>query len=401
MEFPKFLRIAAVKKYLLNSKNETDLSKISPVLVICKKLIDLLATKFRFTYELVTPNDAEYGRLLPNGNWSGMVGMLMRGDADLIIDNLSIMESRKQVIDFSIPFYIDRWTFSALYIKDTHRTTSFLKPFTIEVWIALIISLLISSLISHILFKKKDSKKILKHNQFSLRTFNWKAKSGLYFYKSGCLIAGTFIRHFYASVLLSYLIIVPLNDVRTIPDLVKAVKEGRYRCTSFTNHFIPSILEKVNDTNIKLIARSISEYEDAGNIHYKLNDRKSNYRIAYFGLESYLKSFKKQYFVSEDAFFTDLIAIGIKKDFCCKKQLDSFLNYLMASGIFNKFIEYDHFHKIVAQILSEYEEHSWNSLSIKDFEGIFLILFIGYILSTVALFFEYMYYFSIRIRKSN
>ena len=171
MEFPKTLRIAAVQKYLLNSINETDPSKISPITVICKKLIDHLATKFRFTYELVTPSDEEYGRLLTDGNWSGLVGMLTRGDADLIIDDISITESRKQVIDFSMPFFVDRWIFSTLCTKDKHKTTSFLKLFTVEVWIALIISLLISSLVRHILFKKEDSKTILKHNQYSSRNF--------------------------------------------------------------------------------------------------------------------------------------------------------------------------------------------------------------------------------------
>ena len=60
----------------------------------------------------------------------------------------------------------------------------------------------------------------------------------------------------------------------------------------------------------------------------------------------------------------------------------------MASGNFNKFIEYEYFQKTVVPILSGYEDHSWNPLSIKHFEGIFLITFIGYILSTLALFFE-------------
>ena len=109
MEFPKTLKIASVNKYLFNSINETDSTEISPTIVICKKLTDLLAKKFHFNYEMVTPSDAEYGRLFANGNWPGLVGMLIRGDADLIIDNLSITESRKQVIDFSVPFFIDRF----------------------------------------------------------------------------------------------------------------------------------------------------------------------------------------------------------------------------------------------------------------------------------------------------
>ena len=68
MYFPKFLRIAAGNKNLLNSINKTDPSKISPASAIYKKLTEILTKKFRFTYELVFPSDVEYGRILTEEN---------------------------------------------------------------------------------------------------------------------------------------------------------------------------------------------------------------------------------------------------------------------------------------------------------------------------------------------
>jgi len=40
----------------------------------------------------------------PNGNWNGMVGELVRHEADLAIASLSISLAREQAVEFSLPF---------------------------------------------------------------------------------------------------------------------------------------------------------------------------------------------------------------------------------------------------------------------------------------------------------
>jgi hypothetical protein len=37
------------------------------------------------TYTYVRPSDFQYGRLLDNGTWTGHVGMILRGDADIAV----------------------------------------------------------------------------------------------------------------------------------------------------------------------------------------------------------------------------------------------------------------------------------------------------------------------------
>lgn len=106
-----------------------------------------------------------------------------------------------------------------------------------------------------------------------------------------------------------------------------------------------------------------------------LRDRNSNYNLAYIAGESYLKHFRKKYFVSGDGILPDLISIGMKKDFCCRKMLDYTLNGILESGILNKFIEFDYFYKIIARIHAMDSENSYEQLSMKHFEGFFFLAF--------------------------
>lgn len=39
-----------------------------------------------------------------NGNWDGMVGELVRHEADLVVSALTILLSRERAVEFSMPF---------------------------------------------------------------------------------------------------------------------------------------------------------------------------------------------------------------------------------------------------------------------------------------------------------
>lgn len=39
----------------------------------------------KFSYELLTSEDGEIGRRQPNESWTGIIGMLLKGDADVVI----------------------------------------------------------------------------------------------------------------------------------------------------------------------------------------------------------------------------------------------------------------------------------------------------------------------------
>lgn len=391
MKFPKFLRIASLIKHKLNTANETMSLGLRPIDIINNKLIDLLSNKLGFSYKLVFPSDDEFGRLLPDGNWTGMVGMVHRGDADIIIDDLSVTEPRSKVIDFSQSYFIDRYTFATKFMKKSHNETAFLRPFTFEVWLTLIICFSITWLISNINkinIRGSDSKKSVRlHNTCSKSSKSCNKTSGMYFLMSSRLIAEAFLRLFYTSILLSFLVMPSTSDIRTIPDLAKAVKEDNYRCASFNNMYLPDVMANSQDPNFKVLGPCIKHSKGLSTIDV-LNHKNYNKNLAYISTESHLKLFRKKYFVSADGILPDVISIGIKKGFCCKKQLDSTINNILASGILNKFIEFDYFHNIITSIHNTDSQKTCKQLSLKHFEGIFVLLFIGHSLSFIALVLE-------------
>ena len=43
------------------------------------EVLRLLSMKLNFTYELIQPPDHSWGGKLPNGSWTGMIGMMVDG----------------------------------------------------------------------------------------------------------------------------------------------------------------------------------------------------------------------------------------------------------------------------------------------------------------------------------
>jgi len=85
-----------------------------------------------------------YGKYDENtGRWTGMVGELIEGTADMAIADLTITEGRGTVIDFSVPFMEGGITI--LYKKPKEYAPShflFLNPFPTDVWFSIIASYL-------------------------------------------------------------------------------------------------------------------------------------------------------------------------------------------------------------------------------------------------------------------
>ena len=113
-------------------------------------LIDELSLLLNFKYEIRLCKDGKYGAEEPGGSWNGMIGELLREEADLAIVDLTITRKRERVVDFTLPFMTTG--VSILFLKPSKAESSFfgfLAPFTNTVWFYL---LLASSLISILLF---------------------------------------------------------------------------------------------------------------------------------------------------------------------------------------------------------------------------------------------------------
>ncbi|KAK3094921.1 hypothetical protein FSP39_007902, partial [Pinctada imbricata] len=58
-----------------------------------------------FRYKIIEPADGEWGQMLPNKSFTGLIGQLERHEIDLLAAPLSITLPREAVVDFIYPFF--------------------------------------------------------------------------------------------------------------------------------------------------------------------------------------------------------------------------------------------------------------------------------------------------------
>uniref|UniRef100_A0A915DKM0 Ionotropic glutamate receptor L-glutamate and glycine-binding domain-containing protein n=1 Tax=Ditylenchus dipsaci TaxID=166011 RepID=A0A915DKM0_9BILA len=67
----------------------------------CIDLLKLLSDRIEdFNYEIFLSPDNKSGAKQPDGSWDGLVGYLLRGDADMSVASLTINQDRERVVDF-------------------------------------------------------------------------------------------------------------------------------------------------------------------------------------------------------------------------------------------------------------------------------------------------------------
>ncbi|XP_077519446.1 glutamate receptor 1-like isoform X2 [Amblyomma americanum] len=107
----------------------------------CKDLADLIADQVKVNYILKLVNDSKYGGRDVNSpaGWNGMVGELIRQEADIAIAPLTITSARERVIDFTKPFMS---LGISIMIKKPMKMKpgvfSFMNPLSREIWMCII-----------------------------------------------------------------------------------------------------------------------------------------------------------------------------------------------------------------------------------------------------------------------
>ncbi|XP_055893399.1 glutamate receptor ionotropic, kainate 2-like isoform X1 [Biomphalaria glabrata] len=122
------------------------------------ELIADIAEMLDFEYEIYLVNDGKFGNKLPNGEWNGMIGELLAGNATMSVAPLSINAQREEAIDFTKPF---KTRYISVLMKIPTRETSyfeFLNPLSPVVWICTMCAFVIVSVILYILERVGRSK---------------------------------------------------------------------------------------------------------------------------------------------------------------------------------------------------------------------------------------------------
>ncbi|XP_060082330.1 glutamate receptor-like [Ylistrum balloti] len=105
----------------------------------CIDLAEKIANYVNITYDICLVSDFNYGTMLKNGTWNGMVGELTRREADLAIAPITISSARERVVDFTKPFM--SLGISIMIKKPSNAKAhvfSFMDPLSYEIWMCIL-----------------------------------------------------------------------------------------------------------------------------------------------------------------------------------------------------------------------------------------------------------------------
>ncbi|XP_029995736.1 glutamate receptor U1 [Sphaeramia orbicularis] len=113
----------------------------------CIDLISELSKKLGFKYKLHLVKDNRYGSRDTNGNWNGMMGEVVRGEADLAVAPLTRTADRERFVDMSTPFMQTGIGFILhKNLTSEESTFSLLAPFSTDTWVGILIAFLLTGL---------------------------------------------------------------------------------------------------------------------------------------------------------------------------------------------------------------------------------------------------------------
>lgn len=354
-------------------------------------LLSLLMDVLRFKSEILEPADKEYGRLLPDGNWTGLVGMVQKKEADISFGNLAITEERTLAVDFSFPYVYSSVTFITDQPGYTSDSFAVFQPFSLIVWCIIFFTLMLVALIS---YERNNSQStifltyaILFQQSVKMKFNKLSSKLVISVWISYAIV----ITFCYKAVLLSCLTFPISVGIRDVSELAKASESFSFKCSTFEGNIVHSILKngKVASWNkiAECMSRSMMFTDDI-----KAFLRPTGYKKAFVTLRSILTPFRKRYFISDDNFYINLVAIAVRKNFCCKKDIDELIHKVAAVGILEKFQrEEEFFMSLVLSDLQTEELDANRKLSLHDVSGAFFVLLFGHILASTVFIFEVLF----------
>nr|XP_021002400.2 probable glutamate receptor [Parasteatoda tepidariorum] len=308
------------------------------------KFLESLMAAFNVRFRMKEASDGEWGSLLDNGNWSGMVGMVHRGEADIAINQISITEERLSVVDFSIPYTDEIVPFVAPAPKRISSLIVYLYPFDITVWVLCAITLITLPLMYVLLINQTQT-----YDAVFIKVFGYLLRQPAADKKKSfahrvfilvCLVFSLVISSSYCAVLLSFLS-VPLYEskLRNFKELSEAVIQGRHTAQLFSGTFILHLLLTSADENMKTMGEIIqwnswtfpvSAFND-GSL-----DREKVTISTIADLQALYKGYSNV-ILSEDSLLTTSICVVFRKDFCCKEMFDTAISRIISAGLYEKF----------------------------------------------------------------
>ncbi|XP_055936807.1 glutamate receptor ionotropic, delta-1-like [Argiope bruennichi] len=399
MSCPSMIRVATV----LTNQLKVNISKAGDIRLsgIQGIFLDIILQALNLQFELVMVEDQEWGRLLPSGQWTGMIGMLQRGEADISINLISMTEQRTKVVEFSTVYATDDLTFALKKPGMAPASTALVHPFDTAVWIFTLAILLLMPLVFQSLSGTKCtySETFLVLLGAMLKQPLFSTNNVLRYRILVCswLIFALILSSSYSAVLLS-LLSVPkeMPAVQDFEELSKAVAESGYKCFVSKGSSTLDFLVNNEKEHLRFIGETVLRNAWYRKDHPLMQSPQIDLRSATVHFRMLLqmvagKEVWKKDFLSLDSLKMDNVAIPMKKHFCHKKKLNELITRINQAGLYMKIITDETFRLWLNSPEKTIVDNSeWKPLRYCDLTGAFVSLFIGLKLAFVSLISDHL-----------
>lgn len=143
----------------------------------CIDLLEKLAEDMNFEFDLYIVGDGKYGAW-KGGRWTGLVGDLLAGVADMAVTSFSINSARSKVMDFTSPFFS---TSLGILVrsKDTAAPIgAFMWPLHWSMWVGIFVALHMTALFLT-LYEWKSPFGMTPHGRNRMKVFSYSSALNL------------------------------------------------------------------------------------------------------------------------------------------------------------------------------------------------------------------------------
>ena len=266
-----------------------------------------------------------------------------------------------------------------------------LKTFSWQLWIAITLILILISLLYYTNFKNKYTlDKVLLHTfavllrQSSIIQPSTTAER---LFICSWVVGAMLICFSYDSVFLSFLTFPSIFPIKDVSQLAKSVINGDYHCITAGQSAYSDLMITAKDENLRVIGKDIQTNKLRNNqiwIDFLYGNLSRN--LAFIVPENKLDVLSVgNKFVSEDRFLECFPSMIIRKEFCCKNVIDTFIHQMMASGLYSKYNSDASFLSRLPLLLKYQEkETTKRKLTLVDVAPAFIFLIMGHFISFIV-----------------
>ncbi|GFQ78895.1 lig_chan-Glu_bd domain-containing protein [Trichonephila clavata] len=369
------------------------------------KYLEILLSVWKGGYQINFCENEDLGTKDKNGTWTGQIGMVSRGEADIGMSLIGILEQRTKVVDFSVAYSMEAIAFAS-YKMPLEGMFQFLQLFDLATWISIFITLILMSLVLFLILKRKETFSYIFFNTYSnvlgkslllhKDVFKWKPFLGLWF------LCAFVMSSSYSAVLLSFLTLSPPSKtLHTLNDVADAIRKG-LRAFSGKHTFIVPFLINSKDEDLKFIGSSIAQNEWYHDWKATFAGKMIQPNDIYFSSRNMLRLLFgniKSIHISENVLFVVPIGVAMNKNFCCASYLNDILLRMAAAGLEGNILSFESY-KFWVQNFDNLIEKKENllALSMHDLVGAFIIFLVGITISLLVLLGEVFYEYTHQLR---